>query len=102
MARRLEADGWTVLAHRWTGGGAELDLVVRDVDRLRFVEVKLRKADDPIGFEAVTPRKVARIQRAADAFLADYEGPVREACIAVALVHHDELGWQIEILDDAV
>lgn len=102
MARRYEADGWTVLAHRWTGGGAELDLVVRDVDRLRFVEVKLRDADDPAGFEVVTPAKVRRLERAGEAFLAGYDGPVREACIAVALVRHDGHGWQIDLLDDAV
>jgi len=102
VARRYERDGWTVLAHRWMGGGAEVDLIVRDVDRLRFVEVKLRKPEDPVGFEAVDARKVARLRRAGDAFLVDYQGAVREACIAVALVACVDGRWSIDLLDDAV
>ena len=56
--------------NRWLAG-AELDLVVRRGRVLAFVEVKSKSGDgfgDP--FEMVTPVKIGRIRRAADAWLA--------------------------------
>lgn len=56
-------------ANRWLAG-AELDLVVRRGRVLAFVEVKSKGGErfgDPL--EMVTPVKIARIRRAADAWL---------------------------------
>jgi putative endonuclease len=53
--------------------GAELDLVVRRGRSLVFVEVKSKAGDrhgDPL--EMVTPAKVARLRRAALAWLAEH------------------------------
>ena len=95
----LRSEGWRVLEHRWRGAGAEVDLIVLKNRRLRFVEVKLRAASDPVGLETVDDRKLARIERAAEVYLSrfdDYE----EACIVVAYVQKARTGWQIEFFDN--
>ncbi len=96
----LEDRGWLVLAHRWRGAGGELDLVVERAGCLRFVEVKLRAKDDPVGLEAVTGRKLDRVRRAAEAWLQDREAPFDEACLMVALVERTDAGWTVDLYDD--
>lgn len=63
--------GWIVIDANARGGGSELDIVVRRGRHLVFVEVKARSGvgfGDPL--EAVDARKVTRIRRAAEAWLA--------------------------------
>ena len=63
--------GYRVLDTNCWAGGYELDLVVRRGRVLAFVEVKSKSGDgfgDPV--EMVTPVKVERIRRAAEAWLA--------------------------------
>ncbi len=102
VARLLESQGWLVLARNWRGGNGELDLVVRDGSRLRIVEVKLRQVHDCVGLDAVDGRKLKKLERAAEAFLQDYDGPVDEVCFLVALVLVGPDGWQIQLYDDPV
>ena len=63
--------GYRILdANRWIAG-YELDLVVRRGRTLAFCEVKAKQGDafgDPL--EMVTPEKVRRVRRAAEAWLA--------------------------------
>jgi putative endonuclease len=62
---------WRVLDTNCWAGGFELDLVVRRGRVLAFVEVKSKAGDrfgDPLAM--ITPMKVARIRRAAGAWLA--------------------------------
>ena len=102
VAERLRADGWQVLAHRWRGAAGELDLVVERRRCLRIVEVKLRQPDDPVGLEAITAHKLARIERAAEAWLQDHDGGYDEVCLMVALVERSPGGWTIQWFDDPV
>lgn len=101
VARTLAAQGWRVVARNWRGGGAELDLVVRRHDALRFVEVKARSPSDDIGLEVITEGKRRRLVRGAEAFLAQWDEAVSEACFAVAFVTVAEDGMRLEWLDDA-
>jgi putative endonuclease len=62
---------YRVLAANCWAGGYELDLVVRRGRTLAFVEVKSKagpRFGDPL--EMVTPVKIARLRRAAGAWLA--------------------------------
>ena len=102
VADRLCADGWQILAHRWRGAAGELDLVVERERCLRIVEVKLRKLDDPVGLEAITGHKLARIERAAEAWLQDHDRPYDEVCLMVALVERSPGGWTVQWFDDPV
>ena len=86
VARALEARGWVVLDRNWRGGGGELDLVVHHDGRLRMVEVKARRPDDPVGLEAIDAAKQRRLRSAARAWLQGYDDLVEEVCFLVALV----------------
>ena len=70
----LESRGHTILRKNWRIGHLEVDIISRDAQGLHFVEVKSRVAPltaDPQ--EAATGRKMARIARAANGYLA-HEG----------------------------
>ncbi len=95
----LRSKGWAVLEHRWVGAGAEVDLIVLKDGKLRFVEVKLRQADDPVGLEAIDARKIRRIERSAQAYLQGFDD-YDEVCLAVAYVIQVEGVWRIEFLDN--
>ncbi len=74
VARWYTSHGFTVVARNWTMRGGELDIVAHADNVLVVCEVKARASSqfgDPI--EAITPRKVARVQRAGYAFLAEWK-----------------------------
>jgi putative endonuclease len=71
----LEATGMRVVARNWRRPEAELDIVADDGGTCVFVEVRSRTGEDhghPL--EAITPRKRARVIRAARLYL-DAETP---------------------------
>lgn len=72
-ARRLAADGWTILARNWSCAEGEVDIVALDGRTLVIVEVKTRRSTrfgSPI--EAVNPAKLARLRRLAAAWFAEH------------------------------
>ncbi|MBK9366609.1 MAG: YraN family protein [Deltaproteobacteria bacterium] len=100
VARVLQSDGWEILARRFREGGGELDLVVRQDNRLRVVEVKLREPHDDSGLESIDEVKLSRIDAATEAFLQRYEAPFDEVCLLVALVEPGPDGFRVTFLDD--
>jgi len=98
----LQKAGWSVLERRWRGAGAEIDLIARRNGAVRFVEVKFRSENDPVGLESIDERKIAKLERAAELWLAQQDAAVSQACLAVAFVGRGEQGWEIEFLDDPV
>ena len=97
VAEALVADGWVLLARNWLGKAGELDLVVARGGALRFVEVKARAPDDPVGLEAIGEHKRRCLRRTAEEYLAQYEDLFDEACFMVALVEGPRITW----IDDA-
>jgi putative endonuclease len=77
---RLCAEGWSLLASNWRGGGGELDRVMRRGEELRFVEVKLRAADDVLADEAVSRGQRSRLRAAARAWLDAHPEHTDAAC----------------------
>jgi putative endonuclease len=62
--RHLEADGFTVLERNWRCELGEIDVVARDGAVLVIVEVKTRSSlRHGTPFEAVTERKLHRLER---------------------------------------
>ena len=96
MADDYVSSGWVVLGRNVRIGGAELDLVVERDGVLRFVEVRLRDPNDPLGIESITTDKRRRLVRGARAFLAQYEDVVEEASFDVVLVSLTATGWHQE------
>ncbi len=64
----LRFKGYRVLARRWRTPVGEIDLIVRKGRLVVFVEVK-RRALRGAALEALTPRQMRRIERAAFAYL---------------------------------
>ena len=62
----LQSRGWTVVAHRFRAGRAEIDLIARRGHLVAFVEVKARRGEGfGSPFEAVTGAKRREIVKAA-------------------------------------
>jgi putative endonuclease len=63
-ARHLLADGFVVLERNWRCDLGEVDILARDADVLVVCEVKTRRsASHGSPFEAVTERKLHRLER---------------------------------------
>ncbi|MBI3647324.1 MAG: YraN family protein [Actinobacteria bacterium] len=69
-ARLYESRGFRILARNWRCRLGELDLVLARGDLLVVCEVKTRRgASFGGGYEAVTPRKRAKVRALAEVFL---------------------------------
>ncbi|HEX2234714.1 MAG TPA: YraN family protein [Actinomycetota bacterium] len=86
-ARLFRRQGFTVLDRNWRCCLGELDLVARRGGLLVFCEVKTRRSSsygEP--FEAVGPRKQARLRRLAGRWLADHRCGARHVRFDVVSV----------------
>ncbi len=83
---------------RWRGKRGEIDLILREDDRVIFVEVK-KSRDFARAAESLSQRQVQRILGAAEEFVANEpKGLLTEMRFDLAMV--DALG-RIEILENA-
>lgn len=96
----LEADGWTICARNWLGGGGELDVVAARGGAIQFVEVKARAPGDFVGLEVVGPVKQRKMSRAASAWLCGWDGPFEQASFTVVLVQNGESSWIFDAFDE--
>jgi putative endonuclease len=89
VARRLEAQGWELLARNWRCELGELDIIAVDGEDLVAVEVKTRRsAAFGTPQEAVTGDKLARLRRLTAAWLSSQDrrfAGVRIDVVAVTL-----------------
>jgi putative endonuclease len=66
----LQSHGLTLVARQWRCRYGEIDLIMRDGAGLAFVEVRQRGSDAFGGaLESVTPAKLAKLERTAQAYL---------------------------------
>ena len=91
--------GFTILARNWTMRGGELDVVARKGKLVVVCEVKAR-ANNNYGspLDAMTPTKVARVQRAGHTFFRQLSSQEKRLRLRfdVATV----LGTQLEVFED--
>lgn len=73
VARHYEDLGYAVLASRWRGQGGEIDLIVKDMTGLVFVEVKKSTSFERAA-AALGARQQARIYATASEYLATHVG----------------------------
>ena len=61
---------WKILVQNWRNRWCEIDIIARDKNTIYFVEVKYRASSEwGDGFEAITKAKLARMARAAEAWV---------------------------------
>ena len=102
--RYLLSRGWSLVAHRFRAGRAEIDLIVRRGDLVAFVEVKTRRGDafgSPLA--AVTGPKRREVVKAARVWVDRFGRPsdiYRFDCIGLVDGRLDHLedafqpGWR--------
>lgn len=70
VAEELTAQGFEIVCMNWKTVSAEIDIVAKKAGSLYFVEVKYRRISDAgDGLEAITPRKLQQMQRAAETYV---------------------------------
>lgn len=97
----LQRQGYRVVERNVQDRGGEIDLVAREGDVLCFVEIKARATDrHGPAIAAVTPRKQARLARAAARYLAKkrWQGPCRFDVLGMDL---DGERWRFTLVRDA-
>jgi putative endonuclease len=93
VAQLLQSNGWKILETQWRCRWGELDLIACDRQWLLFIEVKTRSDHnwDGNGSLAITPKKQAKLIRAASIFLGEHPHLATLSCrFDVALVRRTD------------
>ncbi len=72
----LLTEGYTIMEKNWSPSPTsklELDIIAQKDMHVAFIEVKTRSGATADPFEAITPKKIANICKAADSFLSQQE-----------------------------
>ena len=69
VVEKLILDGYTIAERNWRMNHLEIDLVATRGEDIVFVEVKTREDSQSNPLDAMTPKKVALLCRAAETYL---------------------------------
>ena len=98
---QLISKGYTLLSRNYRWNRAEIDLVMKDKDRIVFIEVKTRNtAVFGKPYEAVTKSKQKQLIKAANAYIQEKEVQ-EEARFDVVSIVWNSHGISMEHLKDA-
>ncbi len=98
VARDYQRRGQQVACQRWRGQGGEIDLIIREGDRLVFTEVKKSRTHD-LAAQRLSRRQMDRLCNAASEFVAgEPRGQLTEMRFDLATV--DQAGT-VRIIENA-
>ena len=87
VASHLKSQGYKVIAYNFFTRFSEIDIIAQQGDCLVFVEVKARSSPrQGLPQEAVTPRKLQKLIKAAQWYLAQHQWMEKPSRIDVAAV----------------
>ena len=69
VVEKLLLEGYTIMERNWRMGHLEIDIIACRGDNLVFVEVKTRRDHDQNPLDAMTPKKISLLCRAADRYI---------------------------------
>ena len=101
-AAALVRNGYEILARNWRCTEGELDLVAKHRGEVVFVEVRARADGTGAALESISPRKSARLQNLAQAYLAEHGLDDAAYRIDVVAVHLMRDTVSIEIVENAI
>ncbi|MFG6382073.1 MAG: YraN family protein [Muribaculum sp.] len=93
--------GYTIIEHDTRMGHYEIDIIALKGNRIIFIEVKTRLAGSFDPLEAITPKKISNICRAADSFVRRYNYPHEVQFDVIAITGSPDTSWEIEHIPDA-
>lgn len=104
VAALYEADGWTIVARNARLGRLELDIVAERAGAIAICEVRARSAGALVHpAETVDRAKIARVRRAAAAFLATRSAHARSIRLDVAsVIAHADGRLDVEMYENAM
>ncbi len=97
----LVANGYTILHQNWRYGRFELDLVCTKENKLRFVEVKLRRSNE-YGYPetAVTRKKYRDLMQAINQYLVLNPSQVDFRLDVIAITQHTPVDVDYFLIED--
>lgn len=69
VVEKLILDGYTIAERNWRMNHLEIDIVATRGEDIVFVEVKTREDSQSNPLDAMTPKKISRLCRAAETYL---------------------------------
>lgn len=66
---RLVCQGYTIVERNWRLGHMEIDIIATRGEDIIFVEVKTRRTGEQNPLEAMTPKKIGLLCRAANSYI---------------------------------
>lgn len=69
VVEKLLLDGYTIAERNWRMNHLEIDIVATRGEEIAFVEVKTREDDRINPLDAITPKKISLLCRAAETYL---------------------------------
>lgn len=97
---RLLTEGYTIMERNWKLNHLEVDIIASRGEDLIFVEVKTRRDDTMNPLDAMTPKKIANLCRAAHTYIRMHRVPLNPR-FDVASVVGDEHNYDIEYIPNA-
>lgn len=97
---KLIAEGFTIMEHNWKLNHLEVDIIASRGEDIIFVEVKTRRNASENPLDAMTPKKISNLCRAAETYIRMHRVPLNPR-FDVAAVTGDEHGYEIEYIPNA-
>jgi putative endonuclease len=97
---KLILEGYTILERNWRMNHLEVDIIASRGDDIVFIEVKTRRDDKQNPLEAMTPKKVSLLCRAAESYIRTNKIPLTPR-FDVASVIGDGHSCEIEYIPNA-
>ena len=97
---KLITDGYAICQRNFRIGHYELDIVAMKDNRIVFVEVKTRTNPNSDPLEAIDSKKIARMTRAANAYVIAYDIP-HEVQFDIITINGTPDNYTLEHIPDA-
>lgn len=97
----LLSQGYTVMERNWRCGHLEIDIIASKDDDIIFVEVKTRQDSRQNPLDAMTPRKIGLLCKAAESYIVSRKIPLNPRFDVAAVTGDGHGDGEIEYIPNA-